>query len=409
MREVFSCRLCDSRTIRTILDFGETPLANSFVRPEDEGKFEYKAPLNVFQCENCGSVQLKHSVDPERLFFNYLYFSSTSKALTEHFHQYAQMIADKYLPENGFVVDIGGNDCALLRPLKNRGAKVLCVDPAKNIAETIQDIPFKVAFFTSMEGEHVRRRHGAADVVTANNMFAHVDNIIDIANGVKALLKDDGVFIFENAYLFDTIKGGYFDQVYSEHIYYHSVKPLIIMFGNLGMEVFKVERNDNQGGTIRVFVQKRGGKQPYDPSVMSFLQMEQNFGLYEPKTYFDLNQRIENIKINLHKLLGSIEEDGKSIVFFGAPAKLTTFCKVMGLNKKHTKVVIDDAKAKIGLLTPGTHIPIVPSSYLYEQKPDYCLITSWNFAEAIIKQNQTYLAQGGKFIIPLPDVRVISS
>jgi SAM-dependent methyltransferase len=398
------CRLCGG-SLKDILNFGETALANSYPLPPAEPD-EDKAPLIVCQCSNCGSAQLRYNVDSETLFSNYLYESSTSQVLINHFTKYAKDVFDIYLKKDDLVVDIGSNDSIGLKPFKALGCKVVGVEPAKNIVDKQfgSGIPIYNDFFDERSAFLIGVSYGKAQVITCNNCFAHVSDLNPIIQGVKVLLDVGGVFIFENAYLLDTIRGLYFDQVYHEHVYYHSLKPLVKFFHANNMEIFDVQRNGNQGGSIRCFV--RRGVGPVPKVVYDLIKEEEEAGLYEAATYQSFIERLYQARAELIGTLRDFQDCGMNVCAYGAPAKFTTFAQVFGIDKSLVEFVVEDAKLKIGRLTPGTHLPIVQCSELYKEKaPKVCLITAWNFAESIIEKHHKYLEDGNIFVVPLPEVK----
>lgn len=401
--EYKTCRLCAGHDIKTILDFGKSPLANAFLRKEDFAK-ECEVPLSVFTCHSCGAVQLHHTVDPVDLFSQYLYTSSTSNVFKQHFKQYAQDLwKELNLAKNDLVLDIGSNDGILLKPLKELGCRVIGVDPALSIAQKASDegIYTYKQFFTEDLAKDIKAegKHYPCRVITANNVFAHIDDLHDVIKGIKTLLLDDGIFVFETAYWLNTIDNMYLDQIYHEHIFYHYIKPLTALFRMHQMEIFDVQYNKIQGGTIRVFVQRKDGKQTVKNSVKHAIERETGFNF--PSFYAVLPEYIAKLDKTLHEKIQAY----KSVCAYGAPAKFTTFCKLMNITNKDIAFVVDDAPLKQGLYTPGTHIPVVPNSWLYDKNTEACVITAWNFADAIIETNKNYK---GKWIVPLPQVKEIT-
>lgn len=403
IKEYSNCRLCHSDKIYTVLDFGETALANSYISRENLNTFEFKAPLEVAHCENCGSFQLKHTVDKDLLFKNYLYSSSTSPALVKHFENYAKDVYKKCnLSSNSFLIDVGSNDGILLEPFKNLGVNVLGIEPAKNVADLAEKKGCKTlnTYFTKDIAQNIKQK---ADVITSNNCFAHIDDLKEILDAVDACLKDDGYFIFENAYWMDTIKGKYFDQVYHEHIFYHSIKPLLSFLNANGFSIVDVEKNNIQGGTIRVYCQKKqyqeNKKIAYD-----LIKEEEDYGLYEHKTYENFTNELNNLKSAFLQILNIEKTNGKKIACYGAPAKATLFCKFFGLNSEIIDFIVDDSPLKQGLYLPDLHLPIVDKSYIIDKKIDFTIVTAWNFAESIIKNNPEYKNQ---WIIPMPIIKII--
>lgn len=404
--KISSCRICKNESLKKVLDLGSTPPANSFLRKDELKKKETFFPLQVYFCKRCNLVQLGHVVSPELLFKKYLYVSSTSPVFIRHFEDYAKSVFNKFrLNKNSFIIDIGSNDGILLRPFKKLGTKVLGVDPAEDIAkkatkEGIQTLP---RFFDQKAAKEILKKYGKADIITANNVFAHVNDLDELTKAVKILLKPNGVFVIEAPYLVDFLEKNLFDLVYHEHLSYLSINPLEFFFNKHGMKIFDVLKVSSHGGSIRVFVKNKDGKHKIMPSVKIFIKEEMNKELNKEKTYLDFADKIKENKEKLLKLLKDIKAQGKKIVGYGAPAKGNTLLNYFGIDSKILDYIVDDSPLKQGLYTPGTHIPVVSSEKLSkEPKPDYIFILAWNFAQPIMKKLSIFSGRGGKFIIPVP-------
>lgn len=409
LRRRSDCRLCGSRDLQRVLSLEATPPANEFVTAEQRGRPQERFPLDVHLCNACGHVQLLDVVDPQRLFGNYVYVSSTSPVFVEHFRRYAQaMLELTRMPSGSAVVEIGSNDGTLLRFFKDAGMRVLGIDPARQIAAaaTQQGIETLPEFFTLKLARTLRARSWEAALVAANNVFAHADDLHAIVEGVAHLLRPDGVFVFEVSYLLDVFEKTLFDTIYHEHLSYHTVKPLIGLFERHGMELVDAIRVDAHGGSLRGIAQRKGGVLPRHPRVEACIALEAQLGLHGPEAYRMFAQRIQARKAELTAVLRDLKTKGKRIAGFGAPAKATTLMFHFGLGADVLDYVIDDSPLKQGLYTPGHHIPVVPSSYLYDsaRRPDGALILAWNFAESIMKKHQPFRDAGGHFIVPLPTV-----
>ncbi|MBI5728679.1 MAG: NAD-dependent epimerase/dehydratase family protein [Candidatus Magasanikbacteria bacterium] len=404
-----TCRVCIGQNLHGVLSLGSTPPANAFLRPDQLQLLEQSFPLELQLCRDCGFVQLADVVSPELLFRNYVYVSSTSPAFVSHFETFSEtMIGRLSLPGGALVVDIGSNDGILLRPFKNRGRRVLGIDPAIKIAEmaTSNGIETKPVFFSPTVAGEIVRDHGTAHLVTATSVFPHVDDLDEIVEGVKILLAPDGVFVIEAYYLRDLIEKNLFDTVYHEHLSYFTVHTLCALFKRLGMEVFDIERTDTHGGSLRVFVQKRGGSRPpHTAAIDQFFAEEETCGLSQEATFIHFGQRIGENKRQLLQLLGELKSAGKKIVGYGAPAKATTLLSYFGIGKDTIDYVVDDSSWKQGLFMPGTHLPVVGPEHLAVDHPDYILILAWNFAEPIMKK----LVQHERFIIPVPRPLIIEN
>ncbi len=404
------CHICGSEGIMPFLSLGETALANSYLSKEQLSQPERKFPLEVAFCEVCKLVQLTCVVPPELLFGHYLYVTSTSNTFRIHFTKYAEDIAKEFsLDENSLVVDIGSNDGLLLKGFQKFGVKVVGVEPAENLAElanrdgveTVND------YFDSSVVDKILSSKGKADIITANNVFAHTTTIHDIAKNVKRLLKDDGVFIIEAAYFVNMLRDMTFDGIYHEHLFHYSLTPLDYFFRKNGMQVFRVQVVPSHGGSLRVFVKKAESERPVDSSVAEMLQNEKELGIHDFKTYEDFAKRVYANREKLVKLVRELKSQGKSIAGYGAPAKATTLLSFCNLGSDVIDYIVDDSPLKQSLYLPGMHIPIVSSDMLDKKQPDCLIILAWNFAEEILKKTKKYADAGVKFIIPVPEPVVV--
>ena len=404
-----TCRQCNSNDLTLAIKIKETPPANSFVKESQIDLKQALYPLNVYFCNECKHLQLLDVINPKYLYKNYLYVSGTSNVFVKHFQDYFKSIKENYF-KNGLIIDIGSNDGTLLKFFKEDGFKVLGIEPAKKIAtEAInKGIPTLIDFFSNDLSKRVLTSNGSASVITANNVFAHIDNPKSFLKGIKTLIKDSkGIFIIEVSYLLDVIKDNLFDTIYHEHLDYHSIISLNRFFNYNGFEIFNIEHVDSHGGSVRISTQLQDGQFNISNSVKEFLIKEMEFGLDKIDTYLNFSEKIDNIGRELKTLLKSLKSKGKTIVGYGAPAKATTLMYHFDIGPEILSYIIDDSKWKQDLYTPGMHIPIVSKNYLKEKKPDYILILAWNFASSIIKNNSDFHNKGGKFIIPLPTIEVI--
>lgn len=300
------------------------------------------------------------------------------------------------------------NDGILLKPFKDLGCEVLGVEPAENLAKVSVEKGISTVndFFTSDTALDILNAYNRRPkLITCNNCFAHVDNLRPIMEGVKLLLDETGFFIFENAYWKDTVENMFFDQVYHEHFYYHTLASLCYMFSHQDMLLYDVERTTSQGGSIRCFVKNKKGMAK--SKVYQMVEEEESSGLYETKTYEKLNSKIRDLGKKLSDLINEHRLEGHGICAYGAPAKFTTFSKALGLTNKEIDFVVEDARLKQGRFTPDTKIPIVGPEEFYKVKPEVCIITAWNFADSIIEKHQKYLDEGGTFIVPFPTLKII--
>ena len=407
-----TCRLCGGRNLTPVLSLTATPPANAFIGLSRLGETQQTYPLTAFLCDGCAHLQLLDVVDPRVLFEDYVYVSGTSPTFVEHFRQYARALLEAFSPGEGdLALDIGSNDGTLLRFFKDAGLSVLGVDPARDIAKqaTKSGIETLSDFFTEDLARQIYEERGAAALVTANNVFAHADDLDGIVDSVRILLADNGVFAFEVSYLRDVYENTLFDTVYHEHLSYHSVKPLVPFFADHGMHLFTAQRVDTHGGSLRGFVQRDTGPHEEDGSIDRLVDEEEILGLDCADTFISLEQRIDHLRDELSGLLRSLKSSGLSIAGYGAPAKATTLMYHFGLGPETIDFIVDDSPLKQGLYSPGLHIPVLPSSALVERRPDYLLILAWNFAEPIIRNNSDFVERGGRFIVPIPEVKIIPS
>ncbi len=403
-----TCRLCGSPALQLALALEPTPLADAYLPAERAAESLQRYPLDLHMCRECGHLQLLTVIDPQVLYRDYVYLTSSSPGLIEHYRQYAERVTDRVRPPAGaLAVEIGSNDGTLLGFFKAKGLRVLGVDPAVATAAdaTARGLETLPAFFTREVGARVRNDYGPAAIVAANNVFAHADDLGDVADGIAAVLAPDGVFVFEVGYLVDLVEQMVFDWIYHEHLCYHSVAPLDCFLRRHGLELIDVERNQSKGGSIRAYAQALEGPRPIAPAVQELKRLEASMRLHEPDTFARFGDRIGAVKQELHTLLGGLKADGKTIAGFGASATVTTLLCHLELGD-FLSFLVDDNPAKQQTLSPGYHLPVLPSSALHEKHPDYVVVLAWRFADMIIARQGTYATAGGRFIVPLPHVQV---
>jgi len=402
-----TCRLCDSTNLQTVLVLEPTPPANNFVTAAEVVVPQQAFPLDVALCADCAHVQLLHVVDPRLLFENYVYVSGTSPVFVEHFKSYAVDVGSRVqVRADDLVVDIGSNDGTLLRCFLDLGCRVLGIDPARSIAEaaTASGIETLAAFFTPALAAQVRESHGSAKVVTANNVFAHIDDLRAVLDGVRALLAPDGVFVFEVSYLVDVFEKTLFDTIYHEHLSYHDVGPLVGFFAANGMQMFDAQRVGSHGGSLRGFAQLAGGPRVVQPGLGALVRLEKDLGLDRRMTFDNFGTRINGLRDALTTVLSDFKGRGESVAGFGAPAKATTLLHHFKMGADVLDYIIDDSPLKQGLFTPGQHIPVLPAVVLESRPTDNLLVLAWNFADSIIAKNVAFTEGGGRFIVPLPEI-----
>jgi dTDP-4-dehydrorhamnose reductase len=406
------CRICKGTNLVPYLDLGKIPLVNSYVRKEDVEKADPRFPLQIMFCNNCALSQLSVVVDPKVMYTDYFYRSSISRTFREHCFELAKDSVNKHkFSKNDLIIDIASNDGCALKEFKKFDVRVLGVDPAKNLAEiAIKDgIPTIAEFWNEETAKKILEQYGEASMITAMNVFAHVDNVDSFLNGVNILLKGSGIFMVEFPYLLNFVNKNEFDTSYHEHLSYFLVKPLIQLFKRHGMEIFDIKKFTIHGGSIRVFVKKetnQATKSDTD-SIKWLLELEKDLGLYDIKTYLKFSNDVEKIKSDLVDLLKKLKAQGKTIAAYGASAKGNVLSNYCGVGADLISYVVDDTPEKQGHYTPGNHIPIVDSSHLKTEKPDYLLLFAWNFAEELMAKTKDYKNAGGRYIIPIPNVTIV--
>lgn len=409
------CVFCGSSTLAEVMDFGDVALAGGFLKKEQITN-EKKYPLAIMFCENCYAVQVRDHIDPSLLFETDFYFSSAIKTLRDHFKDYAKEIIDKFLPspKNATVLEFGSNDGVLLKPLADDGVKtVIGVDPAKNIVESINDERLELVndFFNMTTANSIVKKYGFVDVVMANNVFAHITDINGTTEAVQKVLKKDGVFAFEVHYLGKIIEEMQYDFIYHEHIYYYSLLALENHLARHGMVIFDIKKIPIHGGSIRYYAAKKNSRHANNISseVKVLRKRERELGYDKAETYQKFASEVEGKKQKLMSLLKELKNKGKSIAGYGASGRANTIMQYCGITNKHLDFIIDDAPAKQGLYTPGSHLLIRGNEALKTEKPDYVLLFAWAFYEEIAAKSQDYLKSGGQIIVPLPEVRVINN
>jgi len=405
-----NCRLCQSADLVSVLKLASTPPANAFISKEKLQIKQKKYPLEIFFCKNCFHVQLTEVVDPKELFENYVYVSGTSNVFVNHFLNYAKDIVQRFNPSlDNYVLDIGSNDGTLLKFFKSMGYSVIGIDPAKEISKkaTKEGINTINGFFNLETSQMIENKYSKASVITANNVFAHCDDLSGMTEAISKLLAPGGIFVFEVSYLVDVYQKTLFDTIYHEHLSYHSVSPLINFFKSKKMELIDVKKVNTHGGSIRCVVKNRNDLLDINDSVQTFINSEKSLSFDKSDTFVNFAKQIKERKQELNEFLFRIKSEGKSIAGFGAPAKATTLMYEFGLNSDILDFIVDDSPLKQELFSPGLHIPIYSSSFIDILKPDYLLILAWNFSDSIICKNRKFHESGGKFIIPLPKFEVI--
>lgn len=390
------CRLCGSTQLSVALHYPAIPLADEYLREKREQPLY---PLDLYLCDECGAAQLLDIVSADTIYPEYTYETGSSPALVKHFRNYAWDVIDRLkLPAESLVVDIGSNDGTLLWYFMARGMKVVGVDPAKNISVKLGVQTFR-QFFDRDLANLILHRHGPAKLITANNVYANIDDLRTFTENVRNLLADDGVFMFETFYLADLIDNMVFDFIYHEHVSAFAVAPLIGFFQRLGMQLFDVQRINTKGGSIRCYVQKEGGKRPVQPIVGQLMDKEYLDGIGQLPIYARLAGRIARAKEAFNNFRFVARRRKQLWAGYGASPTSTTLIYAWNMQ---LDFLVDDWKQKQGTFSPGLHLPVYGWGDLKDV--DYCIILAWRYAEQIMKRNPQYR---GTWIVPLPELRII--
>ncbi|MCC6580561.1 MAG: class I SAM-dependent methyltransferase [Phycisphaeraceae bacterium] len=401
------CRACGCAGVMPILKLGKTPLANALRRREQLDQPEAAYDLTLVFCPRCSLVQIDVTVPPEELFSDYPYFSSFSDTMVQHARELATcLIAQRKLGATSLVIEPASNDGYLLQHYRDAGVPVLGIEPAGNIAKVAQEKGVRTlnAFFSADLADKLAGEGSRADVIHAHNVLAHVADLNGFVAGVATLLKPDGVFVLEAPYVRDMVDRVEFDTIYHEHLCYFSLTALQRLFARHGLHAIHVEHVPIHGGTLQVHAAKQGEA---DATVTALLAEEHRAGLDAPAYYSDFARRVEELKQKLVEMLTQLKAGGASLAAYGASAKGSTLLNYAGIGRGLLDFVVDRSTYKQGLFTPGTHLPILPPEALMERKPGYVLLLTWNFAEEILRQQTAYRQQGGRFIVPVPEPRVL--
>jgi len=405
-----ACRSCGAKRLHEVLSLGATPLANALLRSDDLARPERKIPLTLCLCEDCSLVQLRETVDPAVMFSDYLYFSSFSDTMLAHAKEIVERtIETERLGADSLVVEIASNDGYLLQYYHRAGIPVLGIEPAANIAEVAvreRGIRTRVDFFSADLAAALRAEGLRANVVHANNVFAHVPDTNGFMRGLATILADDGVAIVEAPYVRTMLDHREFDTIYHEHVFYFSLTAVDRLARRHGLVVADVEQLAIHGGSLRFFLRPAATAKP-SSRVQELLDEEQRWGVDDRATYDAFGDDVKSLREALRTLLTDLKARGGRLAAYGASAKGSTLLNYFAIGGDLLDFVVDRSTVKQGRYTPGTHLLIRPVDALSQERPDYVLLLTWNFRDEILRQQESYRRAGGKFIIPIPEPIVV--
>lgn len=405
------CRVCSGSNLRSVLDLGMQPCANALPADPSEFEKEPRYPLELFLCEGCGHLQILDVVDPEELFGHYLYLTGTSSTMRDHFARYARAMAARCgLGPGARVVEVASNDGCLLASFHAEGAEVLGIEPARNVAERARasGVETLSSFFDEGCARTVREERGAFDLAVANNVLAHVDDPLDFLRGLRRLVEPEGRVVVEVPWagqMFDRLE---FDTIYHEHLSCFLAGPLGTLVRRAGLAVEEYWHEPVHGGTLRLLLTPCSADADHAAPFRELVETESARGLHGPQAWEAFAEKARGLRDALTDLLRSERDAGRLVAGYGAPAKGHTLLNFCGIGPELLGFTVDKNPLKAGRWTPGSHIPILTPDAIEERKPDLLLILPWNLAEEIMEQEDSHRARGGRFLIPIPEPRILT-
>lgn len=403
---MLKCKVCDSKT-HTIISFGQMPIANGFLQNPSTKEFVFT--LQAVFCPQCYMVQLEETVPPKKMFHDhYQFFSSTSKGMQEHFEDQAKhikrLIKNKKKP---FVVEIGSNDGIMIKHIATAGIKHLGIEPSKNVAEVSKKFGINVLsqFFNQKTVYEILRKYGKADIICGSNVVCHIENINSVFKGVHELLSEDGIFFFEEPYIYDILKNNSFDQIYDEHVYYYSGLSVASLAQRHALQLVDMKHQEVHGGSMRYYL-KKGDKNKISNAVRKYINREKKLKLHTINGYLNFKEKVDKICSDLKALLIKLKSQGNVIAGYAATSKSTTLLNYACIGPDLIKYISDTTPTKIGLFTPGMHIPIKSYKYFSKNWPQYTVLFAYNHKKEIMAKEKEYRKNGGKFITYFPKVAI---
>lgn len=405
-RKNLKCKICSSKT-ESIINFGSMPIANGFVDKISQDKYRFN--LGVAFCPNCYMVQLMETVEPQKMFNkNYHFLSSTSNAMAKHFQEVAQEIIEAISrKKDKFVVEIGSNDGIMLKHIVAKKIKHLGVEPSENVANMSKKYGVNAVteFFNQDTALKMVKKYGNADVIFGANVICHIENINSVFEGVSILLKENGVFFFEEPYIYDIVRKFSFDQIYDEHIYFYSGLSVGELAKRNGLQLVDMKHQNVHGGSMRYYI-KKGKENRISKRMNNYILKEKAINLHKIRGYIKFSDNVNKVCRDLKILLLKIKKEGNTIFAYGATSKSTTLLNYAGIGHEIINCIYDTTPTKINKYTPGTHIPVKSYNLFKKEKSKYALLLAWNHRKEILLKEKEYIKKGGKFITFFPKVRV---
>jgi hypothetical protein len=392
-----------------VFELNPTPPGDAFVPLDRLTVPQPSYPLVLSLCEGCGYLHLPFVLSPSVSYTGYLYVTKITLGLANHYQEYADRVVEFVRPAPGaLAVDIGSNDGTMLESFKRRGLQVLGVEPARGAAEAAirAGIPTLVEFFDISLADSIVRDHGRPAIVTANYMYANIDEVSAFTNAIAQLLAEDGVFVVQTGYHPEQMKINMFDYIYHEHFSYFTVRVLRDLFARCGLVLVHAEKQAAKGGSVRVIAQRAGGRRGVNPSVDAIIKEEDSSRMAAADTYREFAVRINRIRTETRVQLDELRARGLRIAGYGASHSTTTLLYHFEL-APYLEYLVDDNTVKHGMYSPGYHLPVYPSDRLYEDKPDVVVVLAWQYTESILNRNRRFVEQGGTFVVPLPALRMV--
>jgi novobiocin biosynthesis protein NovU/D-mycarose 3-C-methyltransferase len=410
IQERTQCRTCSSKNLKLILDLGKTALANDFLKPEEVANYQISLPLRVVLCVDCSLVQLGDTVDPRILYSHYAYVTSTSRTMDTHLNKMVtHLLSTARLGAGSKVLEIASNTGVFLKKFQEQGCEVLGIEPAENIADVAlaTAIPTRKEFFNSATAGKLKSEWGKADLILGRHVFAHIDQLKDLMLGLAEISHEGTLIAFEVPYVVDFFEHTEYDTVYHEHLSYISARSIEALVKDTPFMVARIDHYPIHGGSILFHLRHRSSKAIPHASVAQAIEKEKQLRLGEAATWEAFAARVNHIRTELPVLLRKLKASGKRIIGYGASAKGNTLLNTCGLTTKELDYIIDNTPFKQGKVAPGSWIPVRPPECLLTDKPDYALLLAWNFAPEIVKRETEYQKLGGRFIVPIPEPRIV--